>query len=440
MESLINNRTPSANIVVSHYIYGTLAFLLACTMLTFSSAGHISGHFFNPLLLGITHIVVLGWITMIIFGALYQLIPVIMETQLYSQRLARITFCMLGCGVPVLAYAFLEFKAGSWLQTGAILVCLSVILFSFNIFMSFPRNYARKTEDEFISYATGWLLLTALFGTLLVFNLTYPLLSVPHTRFLKLHAHLGFIGWFLLLVTGVSYKLIPMFLVSINRKPRLMSIVFYLINGGLLLMMISWGLNLSAALLMTGGILVILAIALYTGFLWNTYKKAARKKPDIGMKFTGIAFIFLLTPIVTGLYIFIANAGVSTGSLYGFMVIFGFFSALVMGMTYKTLPFIIWLKKFRHKAGKENIPLPKDLYNNTLAHIQLLSYSSGFPAFIAGFLGKWDVLVKTGSILLMITAMLFVFNVFKIIFGKTYLSAKPSGYDTATARKRTAGI
>ena len=78
-----DNKT--ANLVIAHYITAALLFLLLTTFIFFSSNAFI-GHYFHPKLLAITHVTTLGWISLVIIGSLYQLAPVITNTNLYSTK------------------------------------------------------------------------------------------------------------------------------------------------------------------------------------------------------------------------------------------------------------------------------------------------------------------------------------------------------------------
>jgi len=89
--------SPPAALIVQHYAFGGIAFL-AFTILLFLSSDSFNGHHFSPALLTLTHTYVLGWISMIIFGALYQLLPVITLSSLYSIKLAHFTFKLFELG------------------------------------------------------------------------------------------------------------------------------------------------------------------------------------------------------------------------------------------------------------------------------------------------------------------------------------------------------
>jgi hypothetical protein len=50
---------------------------------------------------------------------------------------------------------------------------------------------------------------------------------------------------------------------------------------------------------------------------------------------------------------------------YGFIIFFGWITAIILGMTFKTLPFIVWNKVYHQQAGKGKTPNPKDLFSAT---------------------------------------------------------------------------
>jgi len=95
MNQIASQNAPSPKVVIPHYAFGGLTWLAVTLLIVFNPEA-FTQHFFNPELLAITHLLVLGWITMIIFGALYQLLPVIMEVKLYSEPFAIASFIMLG--------------------------------------------------------------------------------------------------------------------------------------------------------------------------------------------------------------------------------------------------------------------------------------------------------------------------------------------------------
>src|SRR5690554_925409 len=201
------------NIVVPFYLYASVSYLISCILLFFS-AGTLWGHHFQPSILAVTHSMALGWGTMMILGASYQLIPVLIESQLKSSVLARLSFILAGIGTPFLVYGFYTFQLGWVSQVGGIAINLAVILYVVNLAWSVSGSKTENVHAVYVLTAACWLLVTTLWGLLLLFNFTMEIFREDSLYYLSSHAHAGIIGWFLLLILGVGSRLIPMFLIS----------------------------------------------------------------------------------------------------------------------------------------------------------------------------------------------------------------------------------
>ena len=91
-------RTPSVTLPLAYLATAAIAFVLAALALPGLGAA-LAGHYYHPRLLALTHVVTLGWITLAIMGASYQLIPVVIERPLCSERLARWQLPALAAGI-----------------------------------------------------------------------------------------------------------------------------------------------------------------------------------------------------------------------------------------------------------------------------------------------------------------------------------------------------
>lgn len=152
-------------------------------------------------------------------------------------------------------------------------------------------------------------------------------------------------------------------------------------------------------------------------------KKRVKRNLDLGMKQSMIAFLMLLIPVLLSL-VFVSELW-DTGKLtiplavaYGSTIFIGFITSLIMGQTYKTLPFIIWLKVYRGKVGKGKLPFPKDLYSEKLADFQLWTFIPGFATLIVGIILLNKIIVTISGILLLISVSIYFFNLMKIILHK----------------------
>jgi hypothetical protein len=103
---------------------------------------------------------------------------------------------------------------------------------------------------------------------------------------------------------------------------------------------------------------------------------------------------------------------------YGISVFFGWLTAIILGMTFKTLPFIVWNKVYHNKAASGKTPNPKDLFSAAVFNKMGLAYVAGFSLFLAGVLMENILLLQAASLLLLITAVLYNVNLVKLLLHK----------------------
>ncbi len=155
MEGISTEKAPAASVVVPHFVVAAFGFLIL-SVLIFLSTDTFYGHFFQPKLIAITHVAALGWVTMIIFGALFQLIPVVFETALFSERLAKVNLWIFVLGIVGMVYAFWTGSFESILPWASILTFLALILFSINVLMSVRNTTKRNYSSKLIKTSIFW--------------------------------------------------------------------------------------------------------------------------------------------------------------------------------------------------------------------------------------------------------------------------------------------
>lgn len=412
-------KTTSYKVVLPFYLYAAVSFLIANFLLLLSTSDVVK-HYFHPHTLAITHIMALGWGTMIILGASHQLVPVLIEGKLYSNKLAYASFVLAALGIPLLVCGFYVFDMGWPAKWGGRFVLLAIIAYLINLALSMAKSKQGNVHAVFVFTAALWLLATATLGLMLVYNFTYPLLPKNSLDYLPLHAHIGIIGWFLLLVIGIGSRLIPMFLISKYNNIRQLWWIYGLINGGLLTFIFIFIYSYSKLLLIIPLFAVTAAIFLFANFCYKSYKQRIRKKVDEQMKVSLLSVLMMLLPVIF-LFIIIILLVISRREninliiTYGFIIFFGWITAIVLGMTFKTLPFIIWNKVYHHLAGKGKTPNPKDLFSSTVYKWMSAVYISGFVLFTAGILFHSIIILQSAAMLLVITSFLYNWNVIKLL-------------------------
>lgn len=418
MEKVASQNAPSVYVVIPHFIIGGMFWFIAVVLLSLSPE-MLLGHYFNNKLLAVTHLIIFGWINMIIFGTLYQLLPVILEVKIFSEKLAMLSLGSLTIGAILLPIAFWNFWLNVFMHIAIGFLLFSVTIFSINVF--FTENSKKSNiEKLFIRTSTLWLLFTVIVGTMLAINLTHPYLPVSHIELLKLHAHAGIIGWFFQLVMGVGSKLFPMFLVSHQVDRKNIKGSYYFTNIGLVLLIISlyfqaqWGIVVSAFIVMLG-------VFQYLTFLFKTYHRRVKRKLDTPMKQSMIAFLwFLLIPLILLIIWILKNTSseliTPISIVYGSVWLVGFFSSLIMGQTFKILPFIVWLEIYKNRKDKEKMIYPKDLYYDHWFRWQLWFFNIGMMIILAGILVQKKMLIPIGGSGLIVASILYNLNMLRVIF------------------------
>lgn len=416
---MINYQTgqlPSPGIILPFYATGTVAFMILCILMVWSPQSLLM-HYFNPHLLAITHTAALGWGTMIIFGASYQLLPVITEKKLWSEDLAFASWYLLLAGVILLVYAFWNLRTGWVMITGGSLVTLSAVFYLGNTLLTGTVDRGDNIQRYFMATSAGWLVFTAIVGLLLAINLKYPFFSRNHMEILKIHAHLGLAGWFLQLITGVSSKLVPMFLLGRSGKNVLMTYALILQNAGLLSFIADlyfFGYSERILIYLT---LVVLGIGCWLWFLADNFTNRIKKRVDFQMRHTFISmwclvFAVVLIPVVH------YDQTSSVTIVYGVLLLMGWITGIILGQSFKTLPFIVWNSHYRDLTGRVRVPLPRDLYRERWLRWQLWIYVVSVILLVIGIISRHMMIIRIATWSWLGLSLLYAINISQILLHK----------------------
>ncbi len=409
-------KAPGNGAVLPFYAAGAVVFL-ALTLLMVWSPETFAKHYFTPHLLTMVHLAALGWGTMIIFGAAHQLLPVICERDLYSEKLASFVWYTLTAGMLLLTVNFWTLNVGPMMITGGSLIVISALLYCINVWKTTMICTKYSVQKIYVLSSALWLVATVTMGLLLAINLKYSFFSTSHLEILKLHAHAGFAGWFLQLITGVSTKLVPMFLLGKSTKEYLLKWAFLFQNAGLILFLADgYFLGITARVLVYAFI-VLIGIIFWLLYLYDNYRNRLRKRVELLMKHSFLSFVSLVLAVLLLPAVYYA-AGYRWIILYGTMLFMGWITSIILGKTFKTLPFIIWNNQYKSLSGKVKVPLPKDLYSERLTVWQWYLFIAAMVVFASGIIAQEIAIIQLGAIFWVAVAVIYNLNVFKIIFHK----------------------
>ncbi|MFS8083220.1 MAG: cytochrome C oxidase subunit I, partial [Ginsengibacter sp.] len=143
---------------------------------------------------------------------------------------------------------------------------------------------------------------------------------------------------------------------------------------------------------------------------------------DDQLKISLLSIAMMSIPVILSVFIIILSFYFVTNNhivlAYGFCIFFGWITVIIFGMTFKTLPFILWNKTYHHKSALQKTPNPKDLFSNRVFDIMAILYLSGFVIFIVGIFSSLVYILQLGAIFIFLSAILFNVNIFKMFVHK----------------------
>ena len=409
--SILSAYAPPFKIVSKYFIAAIFSFVLLNALLLLYYKD-ISGFHFQPKILAFTHIATLGWITMIIFGALFQLIPVVLEVKLFSEKLAEIQFWIFISGIAGLVYSFLNFGDREIIITSAVLLNLSMFIFAFNVIATMTKVKKWNLTGYYLAAAVFHLVVTAVAGLLLAINLAYPYIKTSHLNYLNLHVHVAFVGWVTMVIMGVSFKLIPMFTLSHGYSLKFGKWAFWIINISLLGISTVMHYENTTLLFYIFSFLIAAGIYVFLFQIYGIFKKRIRKKFDIGIKFSATAYLMLGLTTILGCFLTVVDYENITNLtlIYGYMIIFGYVSLLIVGQMYKIVPFLVWYHKYSSKVGLEKVPMLKDMFNEKFAHIEFYLMIEAVFGAIYSFAFNSSEGIFISFLIMFLSSLIFLFN------------------------------
>jgi hypothetical protein len=338
---------------LAYLICAAVAFLVAALGVAWLGP-ELAGHYYHPRLLALTHTVTLGWVTLAIMGASYQLIPIVLERPIWSERLARWQLAILTVAVTGMVA---HFYLGTWpgLAAAAGLLAVGIALHLGNVGMSL-RGFTRWTfTARLVVLAYGGLALTTLFGLALAGNRVRPFL--PGDLFPTLHAHvqLALLGWVAPMILAVTARVYPMFFLA--PAPRRWHSVLQLWGLAAGVPAVVLGLLGVPGLLVAGALAVAAAAGAHAA--WMCDLAWGRKRPglDWGLRCVLTASVFLAPAAVLGVAMAADRlAGPRVAVAYAVVTLGGWISLTIVGMMLKIVPFLVWYRVYSPRAGREPVP------------------------------------------------------------------------------------
>ncbi|NDP47601.1 MAG: hypothetical protein GZ085_04265 [Sulfuriferula multivorans] len=316
----------------------------------------------SPQALALTHALTLGFLAMVMLGALMPMLPVVAGATLPAARLvAWFSHVPLTLGTAALITGFLTAEPAAY-GTGIALLAGGFATFILAAAISLARAVSGVTVVG-IRFAVTCLGITILLGLVLTLLRAGWWAPPAIEAALSAHAAFGLLGWVGLLIMSVAYQVVPMFQITPPYPPQLSR---WLVAVLFLLLLLH-----AAAPLFFPAASYLIDTALASGILvfslttLRLLSQRRRKLPDVTLDFWRLAMASLITCILVWLPAQFFPAWAASNIyplLLGVLFIGGFAVSVVNGMLYKIVPFLAWFHlqaQLQARAG--SIPTMKEM-------------------------------------------------------------------------------
>ncbi|MFO1409104.1 MAG: hypothetical protein U1F06_01815 [Steroidobacteraceae bacterium] len=307
-----------------------------------------------PAAMALTHLLTLGFVTQVMCGAAQQVLPVVAGAPLpRAHAVATVAHLGLNLGTLLLAAGFLG-GAPRLLEFGAAALVLGLGTLLVAVVVALARARATTATATGLRLAFGGLAVTLVLGVLLVLALG-GVGRLPLMELLATHVAWGLLGWILALVAAVAYQVVPMFQVTPAYPAWLARALLPALFAALALRSLAALAGLPAlATTLLDTLLALLAL----GFAVVTLRLQQRRRrriADVTVQFWQLAMLCLaaaaLLRAASAWHAPLAEAALLPFAI-AVLALPGCAVAVISGMLYKIVPFLVWFHAQARAAGR----------------------------------------------------------------------------------------
>ncbi len=380
---------PPFKLIVPYFIIGISFFVVSVILLFGFDISQLGST--DASTLSWVHIFLLGFVMMVIFGAMAQLVPVVLEVGHFAVDLYYIIYPLLFIGTLLMGYGFIDNPA--LLPYGGIVVLISLLIFVLETFLTIKKVKKLNLVMTTVVLANSFLFIGLIFGILMA--LAYAeVIHVDIANLLKAHIYLVLIGYVGITIMGMSLVLLPMFWLSHSFTWKPVKIAVSVVSVAVVLVMLSAILECEV-LEYTGYVLTILALGLYFYQVYIIYKTRVRLDNDIYLHSLLFSYGSLFVALIMGVfYLFMPSTNLLL--TIGWVVFLGYITFIINGHLYKIVPFLVWYERFSPLIGKQKVPMLADMVPVRSAKIQFSFSAIGVIVTAFGIFFANDVFFKAG--------------------------------------------
>jgi len=362
----------------------------------------IAGFFYHSWLVGLVHLVTLGWITFSILGAIYIVGPLALRVEMPARRMDYAAYGCAAIGLIGMVGHFLieEYPGMAW---SAATIAVGVLYMTARIAGRVRAARIQPAVKLHLVFACVNFWLAASMGLLLALDKVAHFLPGYVLANVFAHAHLAAIGWAVMMVVGVAYRLLPMTLPSKMPSGRSIYASAILLEIGVLglftTLVAGSALSLAFGLVIVSG---LAAFAVQVAWMWRRAvpKPAGAARVSFGLLHAAGAGLSLAAATAVGLWLLVAPrspASLHAAAAYGVLGLVGFLAQMVVAMEGRLVPMATWFWAYERSGYREPPPSPHTMRDWWLQAIVFGAWSVAVPALAIGMFTEWAPTVALGA-------------------------------------------
>jgi hypothetical protein len=396
---------PATGIPILYFAWAHLSLASAfATLLVLP--GLPAGFFHHPRMIAVIHLVTLGWISSSILGAFYIVAPLALGMPFRSGRTDRVAFGAYAIGVSGMVSHFWlgEYNGMVW---SALFVAAAIAHVGIRAWRGLPRARVPGAVKLHVALAFANVVAAAIFGMLIAMNRVFGWFTWAPMSVAFAHAHLAAVGFAVMMVVGLSYRLIPMIVPAAMPKGRSLAWSAVLLEIGVITLAI--GLVRHSWMTSAGALIIVAGLAAFVRQVRRIIGQrrpppAALPRPDWATWQTHGAFAWLIVAAICGLLLVLPLPFawmIPLGWVYGVAGLVGFLAQVVIGIQGRLLPMHAWYRQLQAAGGKPPARSMHTFADPSLAKWMLFSWASGVPALASGLATASSPVIALGAALLL---------------------------------------
>jgi hypothetical protein len=360
----------------------------------------VAGFFYHAWLIGLVHLVTLGWISFSILGTIYIVGPLALQMEMPARTLDYVAYgCALVGLIGMVGHFWIQEFAGMAWSAGTI--STGVLYMTVRIALRVRRAKIQPAVKLHIILSCVNFWVAATMGLLIAIDKVAHFLPGFVLSNVFAHAHLAALGWATMMVVGVGYRLLPLIFPSKIPSGRSLYASAVLLEIGVLGLFTA--LLLRSAWTSVFGVSIAAGLAVFMAHVVWMRRHPAAKPPgaqriQFGLLHAASAAVSLIAATAIGITLLVIP--MSPGSLqmaaaYGVLGLVGFLAQMVIAMEARLLPMVTWFWAYQASRYKVPPPSPHGMRDRILQALVFGAWTAGVPALTAGM---WLVSARLVSV------------------------------------------